>query len=303
MRPPRPILAALALLICVSGYVAPWALGMWTNGAEVVGLRVDPAPEREVRLVYLPPPPPEPEPEPPVEIVEVSSPGEPDGLVVEPLAVTVQEPGPLLVEPVLADAVAPPEAPRLVIERKKREPRRRSRKVCEPDRDDIEEVADTAFRVEDRLVYFYANHVPEANKLAATWWNKDDQGDRYGFKVGRMKCGSVLHQAGFRNGDVIVAVNGLTITSYADGVTAYMRLRAKRVLWVDVLRRGEPVRLDFVLVDEGMAEATFDEDDPLYDPTALVERELELDELPWLQRRVEKGKDRRNERRWRRERG
>jgi len=301
MRTPRPILAALALAICASGYVAPWALGMWQSGADVVGMTVEPEPEREVRLLYIPPEPPPEEPELPVEIVEVL-PDEPAPPAAEAVVAAPIE-SPIRIEAVLADAVAPEAAPRFAIERKKRSPRKRRTKACEPDRDDIETVADTAFRVEDRLVYFYANHVPEANKLAATWWNKDGEGERYGFKVGRMKCGSVLHQAGFRNGDVIVAVNGLTITSYADGVTAYMRLRAKRVLWVDVLRRGEPMRLDFVLVDEGTAEAAFDEEDPLFDPTTAVERELELDELPWLERRWEKGKDRRKERQWRRERG
>ncbi len=294
MHTPRPISAVFAVAICASGYFAPWALSTWGSGADVVGMDVQAEPERQVRMLY---PPPEPEPEPPpVEIVEVS------GARGETLAVAIDA-SPLTIEPVLVDAVAPPEAPRVAIERTRRSTRRHSKRACEPDRDDIGEVADTAFRVEDRLVYFYANHVPEANKLAATWWNKDEEGERYGFKLGRMKCGSVLHQAGFKNGDIIVSVNGLTIRSYADGVTAYMRLRAKRVLWVEVLRRGEPVRLDFVLVDEGMAEADFDEEDPLADPTELVERELALDELPWLERRLEKGKDRRDERRWRRDRG
>lgn len=299
MRTPRPILAFVAVAICASGYLAPWALGMWTSGADIVGMNVEPEPEREVRLLFIPPQLEE-EPEPQVEIVAVDAPSEPG----PELLVATTEPSPLTIEAVLIDSVAPPEAPRLVVERKRRVSRSpRKARPCEPDRDDIDEVAETAFRIEDRLVYFYANHVPEANKLAATWWNEDEDGEHYGFKVGRMKCGSVLHQAGFKNGDIIVAVNGLTIRSYADGVGAYMRLRAKRVLWVDVLRRGEPIRLDFVLVDEGMAEADFDTEDPLFDPTALVERELELDELPWLERRLEKGKDRRDERRWGRERG
>ena len=301
--------ALAALAICTIGYLGPWWLGMFQPVTDVVHVQSEPT--REARLVHLPPSQiadevedapvedeaaPEPTPDAPIgsDEVLVDSTGEAETtLPMLPIAVEVSDVG-------TAIAIAPPKKRERTI---RRSSSRRVARACLPDRDDIAEVDDTAYRVEDGLVYYYANHIQEASKLAASWWNRDDDGERYGFKIGRMQCGSLLRQMGFKNGDVITSVNGHEIRSYTDGVTAFMRLRAKRILWVDVVRRGEPVRLDFVLVDDGEALAAYDEDDPYADPTALVDRELELAELPWLERRGEKRRDRREARQERRQRG
>ena len=304
MSTPRPIHASLALVIVTAGFLAPWALGVVRVPARTTV--VLPEPPREASFVLRP------------QLLEV------DELELEQaddLAVALHEeaePQPAQVEIEvdtelsLALGVALPASSALesAIEGRRRslaeaqrtrgarQRRGRTSRACLPDLEEIHEVGERSHRVEDEFVYYYASHMKEAQQLAATWWNLDDDGERFGFKLGRMRCGSILYQAGFRNGDVITHVNGLEIRSYADGVTAFMQLRAKRVLWVDVLRRGERERLDFVLVDEGLASADLDESDPLYDPTLLVERELELEELPWLQRRVGKRQDRREQRRW-----
>ncbi|MCP4807991.1 MAG: hypothetical protein GY913_32080 [Proteobacteria bacterium] len=305
--------ALTALAICSIGYLGPWWLGMFKPTVSVV--HVEPEPIREVRLVVVPPPQLEAEVDEAIEVADAEPeivpevPDAPEGL--EPILVasegTVEGPAlPVVTVDVDLGPVGMAVAKAPAAKRERTSVRRSSRRpvsTCLPDRDDIAEVAETAYRVEDGLVYYYANHIPEASELAASWWNRDDEGERYGFKIGRMKCGSLLRQMGFKNGDVIMGVNGHEIRSYTDGVTAFMRLRAKRILWVDVLRRGEPVRIDFVLVDEGEALAEYDSADPLADPTALVDHELELAELPWLERRFEKGKDRRAERKSRRERG
>ena len=163
---------------------------------------------------------------------------------------------------------------------------------CEPDRVDILMVSETAYRIEDQAIAYYAEHPKEAEKLAATWWAKDDDGERRGFKLGRIKCGSILDQVGFKSGDIIEAVNGREIQSYSEAVTAFMGLRNRKVLWVQVERRGEPVRLDFHLVDEGQAQV--DEGEEIVDPTALVEAELAD---PNLLDRIEMWGDEREERR------
>ncbi|MFT5583256.1 MAG: hypothetical protein ACI9VR_000834 [Cognaticolwellia sp.] len=163
---------------------------------------------------------------------------------------------------------------------------------CEPDRVDIFMVSETAYRIEDQAIAYYAEHPKEAEKLAATWWAKDDDGERRGFKLGRIKCGSILDQVGFKSGDIIEAVNGREIQSYSEAVTAFMGLRNRKVLWVQVERRGEPVRLDFHLVDEG--EAQVEEGEEIVDPTALVEAELAD---PSLLDRMELWGDEREERR------
>lgn len=302
MRSKKSVQALVALAICTLGYLGPWWLGMFQPLQAPLAVAVA-EPERVVTLVHLPPQQTD-LPEPEVEVIEDASPdaAEVEGPPMEAVAAVDGDAEVTIPELPIAVEAAAVGTPSILAKAKKARvttSRRSKRPVrtCLPERDDIGPVGKTAFRVEDGLVYYYANHIQEASKLAASWWNRDDEGERFGFKIGRMKCGSVLRQAGFQNGDVITRVNGHEIRSYADGVTAFMRLRAKRILWVDVERRGEPVRIDFVLVDDGEALVEYDEDHPLADPTALVERELELAELPWLQRRLEKGKDRRGERR------
>ena len=174
-----------------------------------------------------------------------------------------------------------------------RKRKKRTRQECLPEREDVAQVSDLAYRIEDATVYHYANHPREAEALAATWWSKDDDKEINGFKVGRLRCGSLLDVMGFKNGDVISGVNGLEIKTYGDAINAYMTLRRKRILWVDVDRRGEPVRLDFVLVGEGEAGLELAEDDPLAHPSALVDEELAAEDLPWLRRVVKKRKLRR----------
>ena len=133
-------------------------------------------------------------------------------------------------------------------------------------------------------------------QLAASWWKLDEDGERVGVGIGRMKCGSLLRQGGFKNGDVIVGVNGMPIQSWSDGVNAFLKLRTKRLLWVDVVRRGGAVRLDFLLVDPGLAKIPSAIADPLLNPTVLVDQELARAELPWLKRTFGKGQDRREQR-------
>jgi hypothetical protein len=311
----RPTHAVLATVIVTCGFLAPWALGVVRVPERTTVVLPEPPP-REATFVLIPQQLLEPDE---IEAALVDTDAEP----IEELA-EVQEideaPSPEEDEPALAEleAMAGPPGGRdletaiegrrrtlteasLARSRSRSEQRRRKgqrSRACLPDEEEIFEVSELSHRVEDELVYHYASHMKEAQALAATWWNLDEDGERFGFKLGRMRCGSILHQAGFRNGDVVTHVNGLEIRSYSDGVTAFMQLRSKKVLWVDVLRRGEPQRLDFVLVEPGLASADLSEDDPLYDPTLLVERELELEELPWLQRRVGKRRDRREQRRW-----
>ena len=51
-----------------------------------------------------------------------------------------------------------------------------------------------------------------------------------------MRCGNDLYQLGFRGGDVVLAVNGETVTSVAQAIGAYRRLRKEKVLEVTIRR-------------------------------------------------------------------
>ncbi|MCB9744590.1 MAG: hypothetical protein H6741_17655 [Alphaproteobacteria bacterium] len=301
---PRPVHALSATALACFAYLAPWTLGALGSGPAIVVIEDLPEVQHE-RLSFRLPPPPPPEPVAPVsdaatpERVEAPLPsaepealaeGSPDGLLQSTLV--TRGPGRFRAKG-LVDK--PPEPRKL--ERQDHQPQRsRETKECDPPDERVAEVNDTAFRIERGLLDYYANHIQEIEDLAASWWARDEDDNRVGFRIGRMKCGALLRQAGFRNGDVITGINGMTITTWTEGVKAYLAVRNKNLLWVDVERRGEDVRLDYLLVDDGGAALAIAEGDRWEDPSVLVERELELAELPWLQRRLGKRDDRRDAR-------
>jgi hypothetical protein len=299
----------LATVLSVTPYVIPWALILWSSVPTTPYVYI-PRIERPVVTIQLPPEqlaPEEPE-------VEAEPAPEPEEVEAEP----VEEPAPTYPqEDVLAakegvvslevvgeldgptslrvgrprPVKRPPTPPG---EKKPRPPRKKPE--CLPEAPEIGEVSATAHRVEEQLVDYYANHLLDVEQLAASWWKLDEDGERVGVGIGRMKCGSLLRQGGFKNGDVIVGVNGMPIQSWSDGVNAFLKLRSKRLLWVDVVRRGETLRLDFLLVEPGLAKIPSALADPLLNPTVLVDQELARAELPWLSRTFGKGKDRREHR-------
>lgn len=285
----RPALVLLALAITGLGYGTPWVLSMLYEAPQVPEVRIErPGQPRAVRVLIRPEPAPSQAPVVGPDAATAAVPPPPNqapaGLP-KPLAVVgpAADDAPRVVAGVLGPGVTAD--PASTAPKKTRSPRqgRRRHRPCEPARAAIAQVTDQGFRVEDSMVAYYAEHPRETEKLASTWWNKDEAGERDGFKIGRVRCGTLLHQLGLRSGDAIMAINGKPIQSYADGLTAYLRVRHKQLIWVEVVRKGEPMRLDYLLVQdgaaqpEGLAQAL--------DPTALVAQELALAELPWLKRR------------------
>lgn len=310
----RPTLVLLALVLTGLGYGAPWVLSALYDEPVVPTIRGQRGVDDGVVQVWLRP---EPEPAPVSEAEPEAEPEQPaaadpaptpapvspsPALTPAPSVESLDLPPPLfhlgpavLGVPRARPGVAPQggtdgQSETASRPRKKgRKGKKRRRRPCEPDLAAIAQVTDQGYRVEDSLVAFYAGHPRETEKLATTWWNRDEAGERDGFRVGRVRCGTVLHQLGLRSGDAVMAINGKAIQSYADGLTAYLRVRQKQLIWVDVVRKGESVRIDFLLVADGTAEATREG----LDPTALVEQELALAELPWLKRRRGKKAQRR----------
>ena len=125
-------------------------------------------------------------------------------------------------------------------------PSRRKRN-CEEGTDAITKVSANRYEVERDLVDYYTHDISEAMTLAAVYWYRED-GDIVGFRIRRIKCGSVLHQAGIRNGDVVRSINGRPVTTIPQALSAYRKLRRKRKLEVELIRRsGEAVSLRYKL--------------------------------------------------------
>lgn len=103
------------------------------------------------------------------------------------------------------------------------------------------------YTVERSVIAPYASP-QKAEELAWTAWHTDDLGAVDGFVVKRMRCGSLLRQAGFKNGDVVLAVNGNPITTLFQGFNTWRKVRKDETFRVKVQRKsGEVEVLRFTL--------------------------------------------------------
>jgi hypothetical protein len=72
-------------------------------------------------------------------------------------------------------------------------------------------------------------------------------GQPAGFKLFAIRPGSFYAALGFRNGDALLTLNGIPLTSPDRALEAYTSLRGAREVVVTLDRRGEPVTLTYVL--------------------------------------------------------
>ncbi len=98
------------------------------------------------------------------------------------------------------------------------------RRACLEPVSGISETGPYRYDVERELLDHYTGNLREAEKLAATSWHKQD-GEIDGFRVKKVRCGSPLHQLGFRNGDVIHSVNGKPVTTTTQALLAFRKVR------------------------------------------------------------------------------
>lgn len=112
----------------------------------------------------------------------------------------------------------------------------------------IVQVSEDEFEIDAAIVAHYAHDLVEASKLAYVSWAYNDAEEIIGFKVRRIRCGSPLWQAGLRNGDVITAINGRTITTIPQALKAYRKFKKKDNFRLEVLRKGETLNYRYKLV-------------------------------------------------------
>ncbi len=183
----------------------------------------------------------------------------PEPAAAEPGAVERPPPEPAAAEPSPVEGPAAGRAPGRAaaqIDRRVRtgpppaggERRRARRADCDTD-EGIVQIAEARFQVPRELVDYYSRNLAEAARLAAVSWHRGPDGEVDGFRLRRMSCANVLRQAGLRNGDVIHAINGREVTTIAQALKAYARLRGKRSLRLRVTRRdGSEVSLRYRLL-------------------------------------------------------
>jgi hypothetical protein len=111
----------------------------------------------------------------------------------------------------------------------------------------IREVSPGRFEV-DRALVVSLTDLEELQKQGYASVHTGDDGKSDGFRIGGLKCGNYLHQAGFRRGDVVQAVNGKPTRNALQAWAAYLSERDSDVLRVDIVRKGTRQTLVYRLV-------------------------------------------------------
>lgn len=114
---------------------------------------------------------------------------------------------------------------------------------CDPDDPDqmyfkpsIIQVDERTWMIPEELVSFYANNPAKLKKLAGTYTWKNAEGEKAGFRVKPTKC-SILVDAGFQRNDVILSINGQTLSTVRNAVPAYFKLKGATTFEVVILRK------------------------------------------------------------------
>ncbi len=120
--------------------------------------------------------------------------------------------------------------------------------TCMEHTDAIVKVSSNKWTVERSFLEALASDREAASRLAVLTWSNSTNGKVDGFKVRRVRCGSPLHQAGFRNGDVIHGVNGHKVTSIAEAIWTYGQVRKDKQLKVNLTRKdGSAAKLRYTV--------------------------------------------------------
>lgn len=69
------------------------------------------------------------------------------------------------------------------------------------------------------------------------------EGNVFGFKVDNIQDDSILRRLGLKNKDVLVRINGETITGPSKMISLYSGIKDSDVVSLDILRNGEPLSL------------------------------------------------------------
>lgn len=113
---------------------------------------------------------------------------------------------------------------------------------------DITAVDETHFKIKrasfDKLM---SNPVDTAKGARVVPWMHD--GKPEGFKLYAIHPSSIYAAIGFSNGDTVVTVNGIAMTSAEVALATYAELRKAKHLEVGVIRRGKPLTLVYDITD------------------------------------------------------
>ena len=71
------------------------------------------------------------------------------------------------------------------------------------------------------------------------------QGQQLGFRLSRLRAGSMLQQIGLQEGDVLQQVNGLALHTPQEALQAYQQLQTESTVRLNILRNNSPTTLTY----------------------------------------------------------
>jgi hypothetical protein len=111
----------------------------------------------------------------------------------------------------------------------------------------IKRIDDTHYEVKGSLIdHVLANPLALAKGARVVPSVKDGKPD--GFKMYAIRPGSLYARVGLRNGDTLLDVNGMELTSADKALEVYTRVREATQLTVSLVRRGQPVTVQIKII-------------------------------------------------------
>lgn len=113
-------------------------------------------------------------------------------------------------------------------------------------KDDVLRVDSSTWQVRRELVLEqFANFGSLSEQAQAVPYAS--QGQQQGFRLAKLKAGSLLQQIGLQDGDVLRKVNDLELRSPQEALQAYQQLQNAGTLRLEILRRNQPATLTYEL--------------------------------------------------------
>jgi len=93
--------------------------------------------------------------------------------------------------------------------------------------------------------------VESVQRLGRALLHRGPDGEFDGFRVSAIRAGSLPEVIGFKNGDVVHAINGHAVNDISAAMNAYSSLMTEDEFAFDITRRGEPERIEVQVVSTG----------------------------------------------------
>ncbi len=111
----------------------------------------------------------------------------------------------------------------------------------------IKKIAEGSYEIERALVNDLLANPMSVARGARIVPSSNKNGQPNGFKLYAVQSTSVFAKLGIRSGDTVTSVNGFDLSSPDNALEVYTKVREARNLSVSVIRRSEPMTLNYLI--------------------------------------------------------